>query len=243
MPTKKKPAGKKKKSKKGNFNNKLNVILDLDAMFIASNNKSFSNNIVPFPSTTLKNIKGDSDVTDGMGIALPEDKIKYLESQTQALEIQLAHRSEMTADASFQYESMKKSLDETMKLYEEEKKATTDIMRDMTRQYKGMEDDLLNKINERERTIQELRDELNLQRKESKKSLQDKDEVILQREKEIQNLDNEKEELCSQFARMLSNAFDQMKERIEVHSACYNEQAVPIQHRMEKFNFKVKPSS
>lgn len=95
-----------------------------------------------------------------MQIALPEERIKYLESQTQALEMQLAYRSEATANAVAECESIREELAHATKKYEDEKKLHNDVTRSMTRQYKGMQEDLLKKITEREETVESLKDEL-----------------------------------------------------------------------------------
>eukprot|EP00559_Dactyliosolen_fragilissimus_P000011 CAMPEP_0184874278 /NCGR_PEP_ID=MMETSP0580-20130426/42305_1 /TAXON_ID=1118495 /ORGANISM="Dactyliosolen fragilissimus" /LENGTH=145 /DNA_ID=CAMNT_0027377271 /DNA_START=327 /DNA_END=764 /DNA_ORIENTATION=+ len=144
----------------------------------------------------------------------------------------------MTANASREFEFMKRSLELETEKYEKERQATVDLTRDMTRQYKGMHDHLLNKINSREQIIQDLRDELETRIKENEKALRDKDSIISKKKKDIESLKNLIDSLCSSFAQMLSNASNQLREKIEVSSGTYNETFVPIQLRMEEFNFK-----
>mmetsp|Transcript_18272 Transcript_18272/g.21127 ORF Transcript_18272/g.21127 Transcript_18272/m.21127 type:complete len:204 (-) Transcript_18272:6-617(-) len=177
------------------------------------------------------------DPAEGMGISLPEDKIKYLEGQIQSLQFQLAQRSDVTASVSAQYEEMKKGLNEMNLKLEEEKQLSSAVKRDMTRQYKGMQEGLLNKINQNENSIQTLTDELHEEKKHSKKSLEEKDKIISEKDEHIQCLKDKMEDLCLNFANMIKDALDQMKERIEVQSACYDEKSVPIQHRLEEFKF------
>ena len=173
-------------------------------------------------------------------MSIPEDKIKYLKAQTMSLELQIAHRCEMSASTAMEYESMKKSLDDTMKKYEQEKQFTIGLTRDMTRQYKGMQDELLNKINAREKVIQDLTDTLSTTRTEHEKAIEVKDDIIREKEKFIRKLQGKMEDMCADFAAMIRGALVQMKERIEVQSADFNETNVPIQHRMEEFNFKAE---
>lgn len=178
-----------------------------------------------------------------MDISLPEDKIKYLEGQNHSLQYQLANRSEINASITERYEEMKEALHSMNDKLEKEKKLTLHLTRDMTRQYKGMQDELLNKINKRDNMIQNLTDELQKERDENIRSLKDKDETIEERDEHIKSLEAKMEELCALFAKMLEDASETMKERIEIQSACYNETTVPIQHRMEEFKFNSTISS
>ncbi len=172
-----------------------------------------------------------------MGISLPEDKIKYLEGQRQSLQFQLAQRSESTASITEQYESIKQSLHEMEDKLEKEKEMTNHLTRDMTRQYKGMQDELLNKIHKRDVTIEHLTDTLRNEEVERKKVVEEKEGVIREREKRIKSLEEDMEKQCLVFAKMLEDAVEQLKERIEVGSASYDEKYVPIQHKLEEFKF------
>ena len=138
-----------------------------------------------------------------MQIALPEDRIKYLESQSQALEMQLAYRSEQTSNATAECDAMRDQLAETTQKFEDERKMSMDVTRTMTRQYKGMQEDLLNKINERERIIQALNDELETKSVLHKEQIAGKDRIIEQKDKEAAQCREETENMCKNFARML----------------------------------------
>eukprot|EP00804_Cyclotella_cryptica_P024806 CCRYP_001760-RA/>CCRYP_001760-RA protein AED:0.42 eAED:0.42 QI:260/1/0.5/1/1/1/2/67/184 len=152
-------------------------------------------------ATDTMSRKGDG--LDGMEINLPEDKIKYLESQTKALEMELAYRSEMTSNAMAQCESMREELAEAAQKFEDEKQTTMDVTRTMTRQYKGMQEVLLNKINERERIISALKDELEMQKVLHKEQIAEKDRVIVQKDEYAAK---EMENTVMQFANLLVDA-------------------------------------
>ena len=92
-----------------------------------------------------------SSSADGIGISHPEDKLKYLEALTKSLELELAQKVENCTSATTEYETTKQQLEMTLKKLEEEKELTCSLVRDVTRQYKGMQDNLLNKILMRER--------------------------------------------------------------------------------------------
>ena len=133
--------------------------------------------------STKKGKSNDNRDLDGIDLQ-PEDKIKYLESQTQALETQLASRSETTADALAEAESLRLQLVDTKEKNEEEKETSMDVMQSMTRQYKSMKEDLLNKINESERTIASLRDEIVLLKSKHAEEIQQKEGLLQQKDKE-----------------------------------------------------------
>ena len=83
------------------------------------------------------NLDNNSDPSsEELDLSLPDHKINYLEGQAQSFQIQLAHRSELVANVSSRFESMRVSLAEMTERYEKEKKATIDLTRGMTRQYK-----------------------------------------------------------------------------------------------------------
>jgi chromosome segregation ATPase len=141
-----------------------------------------------------------------MPIVLPEDRIKHLESQTQALEMQLAYRSEDTANTVAECEAIREELADATQKYKSERKMSIDVARSMTRQYKGMQEDLLNKINDRERCIEALKDELEKLKAVHRKQLADKDDVIQQKDADAAKKRVEVEDLCKHFANLLAEA-------------------------------------
>ncbi len=58
----------------------------------------------------------------------------------------LAERTEDTSKAIAAKRELRARVEEISKDYEEEKKLTFDITQDMTRQYKGMQEELLNRV-------------------------------------------------------------------------------------------------
>ena len=65
--------------------------------------------------------------------------------------------------------------------FEEEKKATFEITQDMTRQYKGMQEELLSRINTLEETVQSLNDQLADSDIRQERLLKDKNGNVLKR--------------------------------------------------------------
>lgn len=66
-----------------------------------------------------------------------DDKIKNLVSQILALELQLAQRTEISANISRHSQTLEEKLQEVTSKFQEEQNFNLAITRDMTRQYKG----------------------------------------------------------------------------------------------------------
>jgi hypothetical protein len=139
-------------------------------------------------------------------ITNPDDKIKYLESQTKSLEMQLAYKSELTSNAIAKAESIREELEVSNKKFDDEKQITMDVIRTMTRQYKGMQEELLNKINERERLIASLKDELEMQKVLHAEQIAEKDRVIGEKDADAAKRKEEMEETFRHFSRLLVDA-------------------------------------
>ena len=154
--------------------------------------------------------KKAASTKDAGEIVSPEDQIKLLHSKTTSLEFQLACKSEETADALAESADLRTALVEANKKHQEERKITADISSTMTRQYKTMQQELLEKIAERERIIQNLRDELEAQKVASAEHLAAKDRNIQQKDEEAAECRQEIEDLCKRFADMLVDATEKM---------------------------------
>ena len=83
---------------------------------------------------------------------------------------------------------------------------------------------------------QELKDELDTDRASFQQTIRKKDHTISTSENEIKELKSKMEGMAAEFGDMLKKTLDKMKERIELNSANFEEQAVPMQKRLEEFN-------
>mmetsp|Transcript_23897 Transcript_23897/g.36564 ORF Transcript_23897/g.36564 Transcript_23897/m.36564 type:complete len:171 (-) Transcript_23897:12-524(-) len=147
---------------------------------------------------------------DAGEIVSPEDQIRLLQSQTSSLEFQLACKAEETTDVFAACEDLRSALAEANKKHQEEKQMTADISATMTRQFKSMQHQLLEKITERERIIQNLRDELLEAQKQSAEQLAAKERIIQQRDEEAALCRQEIEDLCKHFADLFVDASKQI---------------------------------
>ena len=105
-----------------------------------------------------KNGGGGSN-NNGLGLS-PEDTIVHLQCQVEALQMQLSARSEAASKASCSRDEMQKKVLEMTSKHNEDKEMALAVTRDMTRQYKAMQEQLLDKINTRDNTIHNLRDQI-----------------------------------------------------------------------------------
>ena len=163
------------------------------------------NSDLPPPGKGGKKKAGESGEVNGLPM-LPEDRIKYLESKEKALEIELSQRSESATLALKEYASTKEILDKTREETETLKEKTHGILQSMTRQYKGMEEDLLQTIVLREATIQEQRDEIEMLKATIVEHEKQKVLELGQKDNEVASLRKETEELCRHFAGLLVKA-------------------------------------
>lgn len=156
-------------------------------------------------------------------IVSPEDQIRLLQSRTNSLEFQLTCKSDETADALVECTNLRNALAEANKKHEEEKQATADICSTMTRQYKGMQDNLLEKIAERERIIQNLRDEVEAQKVASAEQLAAKDRIIQQKDEDAAKCWQEIQDLCKRFAGMLVDATKQISSHVVMQTQTHDD--------------------
>lgn len=166
------------------------------------------------PKKAAKNKKGASSSSNGLDLC-PEDQIKHLQCQITALQSELTVRSEAAAKAAAKRDKIKQQMVETTHLHEQEKEVSEAVIRDATRQYKAMKEQLLDKLNVRDNTIQDLRDELERKQKYHNDMVVEKDEIIQERDKEIRAIREKMDGLCSQFADMLGAALGNVTDFLE----------------------------
>jgi maltodextrin utilization protein YvdJ len=80
------------------------------------------------------------------GELTPEMQVKIWQLNVQSLQMQLAERSEEASRALAAKRELQSRVEQIAKDFEEEQKLTFDITKDMTRQYKEMQEELLTKV-------------------------------------------------------------------------------------------------
>ena len=182
--------------------------------------------------------KGDSGSNnDGSsGFATLEVKIKHLESVNRSLEIQLAHQSEKTASAMSECRNMHSKMIEESSMNEKNKSVALDLSRDMTRQYKAMEDQLLNRINDRENALQNIVDEYTEAQTCHKNQLQKKENEIQSRDNEINKFRRSIDTMNDSFTEMLQNLREKLTKMVDLD--CVRQKrmtSTPAENDDEKF--------
>ncbi|GMI58456.1 hypothetical protein ScalyP_jg2307 [Parmales sp. scaly parma] len=187
-----------------------------------------------------KKDKGKKAEGDGSAALTKEDELKQIKNLLFSMEKQIDHRTEKKDAAVVDQKAMMKKMKEVNERYEQNVQDTDDITKDMTRQYKSMQEELMNKINLLEGTIHELQDELESDRSSFQRTLKEKDTKINNKDAEIAGMKLKMDDMAAEFETMLKETLNKMKERIELNSQNFEEQAVPMQRRLETFNLSSK---
>ena len=167
-----------------------------------------------------KKAKGKGAGEDGAEIT-PERKVQFLESEKLALTRELGHYKQQAREAV----SRKKELEENIGELKDELATAEDvklqIVKDMTRQYKSMQDNLMNQVNEAHDTIEKLKKELSASAQNMNQSQRDFQHVIEQKDATIRDQNRKMEDMANEFAEMLKETLEKMRQRIEVSSVSW----------------------
>jgi chromosome segregation ATPase len=132
-----------------------------------------------------------------------ETKAKLYMLTCQSLQVQLGERTEEASKAISTKRELQGRVEQISKDYEEEQKQTFEITQDMTRQYKGMQEELLSRINKLEETVQQLHDQLSDSDARQERILKDKNSIILMKDEEIAELKAKMDDMAEEFGEML----------------------------------------
>jgi len=128
--------------------------------------------------------------------------------------------------------------------FKRKKEELFDITADMTRQYKGMQEELIQKINQSEATISDLKDQLDMSRTALEDFKKDKMQVIAKKDQEIAEHKQKMEQMAVEFGDMLKDTLDKMNERIETTSSNWeSDTAAPIIGRLQEFSMGISEAS
>jgi chromosome segregation ATPase len=114
-----------------------------------------------------------------------------------------AERTEEASKAIASKRELQSRVSQISKDFEEEQKQTFEITQDMTRQYKGMQEELLSRINKLEETVQQLHDQLSDSDSRQERILKDKNAIIAMKDEEIANLKQKMDDMADEFSEML----------------------------------------
>ena len=151
--------------------------------------------------------------TNGMAL-VPEDQVKQLLIQIKALELELAQRTEISSNSTRHAQSWEDKYREMSSKYQEEHELKLAITRDMTRQYKMMQEELIQKLSNKERTIQGLVDNTQNMKIRHEADLEKKENDLRCINTTNEQLRDELHELHQNFSIMLSNTLENLLQRI-----------------------------
>jgi hypothetical protein len=98
------------------------------------------------PKKQAASAKKGGEPPENGGELTAEAKAKLFMLTCQSLQVQLAERSEEAAKALAAKREYQGRIEQIMKDFDEEKRQTYEITQDMTRQYKGMQEELLSRV-------------------------------------------------------------------------------------------------
>jgi chromosome segregation ATPase len=164
-----------------------------------------------------KGAKKDEGPEEGAPLT-PEDEAKMYLATCQSLQMQLADRTEAMNKAQEEKRTLDEKVSKIQEDFAEEQKTAFEITRDMTRQYNGMQEQLVDRITQLSHTVQELQDKLEDAEQHLEKTMREKDRIISLKDEEISAMKAKMEDMAREFGGMLKETLDKMRERIELSS-------------------------
>ena len=119
---------------------------------------------------------------------------------------------------------------------EEERKISWDVTCDMTRQFKSMQQEKDEKIQELQEKISAVQLKI-LQRDSQFKDIEkEKDQILKEKEDDIRELKRRVDDMSQNFAAMLKDTLEKMKEKIEfVNKSWKDEMEAPMMQKLQDF--------
>lgn len=167
-----------------------------------------------------------------------ETQAKMFMMTCQSLQLQLADRTEDASRAMASKRELQARVNQMSTDLEEEQRRGFEITQDMTRQYKGMQEELLGRINNLEETIQDLNDKLTDSQLKNDQIKEERDTMMKMKDDEIADLKSKMDDMAEEFGEMLRQTLDKMRERIEVSSGQNDTSEMPIKSKMEELKLQ-----
>jgi len=159
------------------------------------------------------------------------------QAENKSLQRQLAMRTEEASKALASRKELQKKVAELKRDFDEEQDQTHELTADMTRQYKAMQEELLNRVNILENSITELKDQLDSSKRDTENMAEKKDQIIAAKDAEIESMKEKMEQMAQEFGDMLKETLDKMSSRIEISSSMMEtEGALSMQKKLAEYN-------
>lgn len=141
---------------------------------------------------------------------------KLAQAQALSMQMQLATRAEEASLAVEERVATQRQLDQARRELEGERLRSQGLVRDMTRQYKSMSEELLGRISALEQANQQLRDQLEEQRQRGERQQRQQQEQLQQAQLDADMLRRRLAAVAEEFGDMLRDTLARMRERVEV---------------------------
>ena len=140
---------------------------------------------------------------------------EMLAAQQEALHVRFVNESEEANRVKASENEKRLRFMQLERQVKQEQKLQMEIIADMTRQFKSVEEDMLEKINDL--STKKSQNENEIEKLEERKTNLQNDIKIMEQEKkeEISTLSSRIEQLSSNFATMLKDTLEKMKQKIE----------------------------
>eukprot|EP00941_MAST-03F_sp_MAST-3F-sp1_P003505 g3505.t1 len=167
--------------------------------------------------------KGGKKSGSEPGEITPADEVNMLRFQKLTLERELARQRETTMRALSEKRTYEKALREMRLEFKEETEGKYEITKNMTRQYKCMQENLLKQITEAHQTINTLKEELDRSHQHLEDTKDDMRKALADKDETIANLNKRMEAMANEFSGMLKETLEKMRDRIEVTNVQFSE--------------------
>ena len=146
----------------------------------------------------------------------PAELLKRAAWRIESLERQLVWREEKVSQATAAQKELRDRVLQYHADFAKEKEEVFDVAADMTRQYKGMQEELLGRINMLEGRINEQNDQLERARLQLEETRREKAQELARKDAEIAEQKQKMEDMAVEFGEMLKETLDKMSEKIEI---------------------------
>ena len=142
--------------------------------------------------------------------------LKRAALRIESLEQQLVWREEKTQAAITAQKELQERMNHYHSDFERQKEEIFDVSADMTRQYKGMQEELIAQVNKLQQTIAEQKDELERSQLQLEEVRRQMAVELALKDAEIKEQKDKMEDMAVEFGEMLKETLDKMSEKIEI---------------------------
>ncbi|KAL0234392.1 hypothetical protein PCE1_001428 [Barthelona sp. PCE] len=142
------------------------------------------------------------------------EKLRMANSRIEALERMVSLKTDLANRAVLGQNTLRQNLSSYQQDFVKERQDRYDITSNMTRQFKSLQEELIEHLNRSQEEVLSLKDQLELERREKMEMLEEKDEIIKTKDDEIEVLKAKIAALHTEFSEMLKDTLDLMGSRL-----------------------------